>query len=81
MYLAVGRHVHAGLGRNGILAPPQASHRLLLGIKVDTRLAVKSVRTATSYRLLIAGERKHGKLATVSLMYIGIDQIYLQGRE
>lgn len=53
------RHHHISLGANGILTAPQASHRLLLRVELDTGLAVESVRTTTRNALLVPGEREH----------------------
>lgn len=49
------------LGANSILSTPQAGHGLLLGIELETRLAVESVGAAASNALLVSGEGEHGE--------------------
>lgn len=59
--LLVRGHDNIRLRANSILRLPEASHSLLLGVELHTRLAVESVGSATSHGLLVAGEREHGK--------------------
>jgi hypothetical protein len=59
--LLVRGHNYVRLCANSILRLPEASHSLLLGVELHTRLAVESVGSATSDGLLVASEREHGK--------------------
>lgn len=57
----MGRHHNTSLSADRILGLPQASHSLLLGIELQTRLAVESVGTAAGDTLLVTGEGEHGQ--------------------
>lgn len=59
--LTHSRHNTLSLGSNSILTPPQTRHRLCLSKERKTRFAVEGTGTASSYRLLVAGEGEHGK--------------------
>lgn len=54
-------HHNASLSADSILGLPQASHGLLLGIELQTGLAVEGVGTAAGDTLLVTGEGEHGQ--------------------
>ncbi len=57
----MSRHIHARLGSNSILTPPQARHRLRLSVERQCRFAIERIDPAAGYALLIPGERMRGK--------------------
>lgn len=57
----MSRHHNTRLSANGILGLPQASHGLLLGIELQTGLAVEGAGTATGDTFLVTGEGEHGQ--------------------
>lgn len=59
--LRVSRHYDTCLAANRILALPEAGHGLLLGIELQARLAVESVRSTTSNTLLVTSKGEHGQ--------------------
>ena len=59
--LTHSRHNTLSLGSNSILAPPQTRYCLCLSEERKTGFAVEGTGTTSSYRLLVAGEREHGK--------------------
>lgn len=54
------RHRHIGLRGQRILLLPQARHRLLLRIKVQSNLSVEGIRTTSRNTLLVPREREVG---------------------
>lgn len=57
--LTVGGHDNACLVADCVLASPQAGDGLLLGIELETRLAVERVCSAASDTLLVSSEAEH----------------------
>lgn len=65
----MSRHIDRRLGSNRVFAPPQTGHRLLLGVELKSGLAIESVRTAASNRLLVTSEGEHGELLFISFVH------------
>lgn len=59
--LALRRHVDLCLGSHRILRVPVTRDSLVLGVEVDTGLAVEGALTTASDGLLVTGEGEHGK--------------------
>ena len=59
--LFMSRHNNTSTRVRSILTTPQARHRLLLCIELQTGFAVKRACAATGNTLLVSSERKHGQ--------------------